>query len=125
MYKKQTPVLVVDAIEPVLPLWQALGFEKIVEVPHGDGFGFVILKADEIEIMYQTVESIRSDHPRSLERPFGLAALFFEVENLDAVAARVPKSTEVITRNRKTFYGSTEMILRDAAGHVITFAQME
>src|SRR5712691_869510 len=119
MYEKQTPVLVVDAIEPVLPLWQALGFEKIVEVPHGDGLGFVILKTDEIEIMYQTVESIRSDHPRSLERPFGLAALFFEVENLDAVAVRVPKSTEVITGNRKTFYGSTEMILRDAAGHVI------
>ncbi|HEY3055228.1 MAG TPA: VOC family protein [Thermoanaerobaculia bacterium] len=125
MFKKETPVLIVDAIEPVLPLWQALGFAKTVEVPHGGALGFVALKADDVEIMYQTVESVRSDHKRSLERPFGLAAVFIEVDNLDTVASRIPTSTEVLEPRRKTFYGSTEMILRDAAGHVIIFAQME
>ena len=35
--KRITPVLFVQAIEPVLPFWvDALGFEKTIEVPGGD-----------------------------------------------------------------------------------------
>ena len=52
MINKVTPVLVVDAIEPVLPLWDALGFARTAEVPHGAGLGFVILSADGVEVMY-------------------------------------------------------------------------
>jgi hypothetical protein len=124
MMKKLTPVLVVDQIEPVLPLWDALQFSRTVEMPHENRIGFVILQNGPVEVMYQSIDSIRGDCPRALERPFGLAAVFIEVENLDAVAARVPAATTVIEKRRKTAYGSTEMIVRDAAGHMITFAQM-
>jgi len=108
----------------VLPLWDALGFSRTAEVPHDNRLGFVILQNGPVEVMYQSVDSVRADLPRALDRPFGLAAVFIEVENLDAVAARVPGTTDVIEQRRKTFYGSTEMIVRDAAGHMITFAQM-
>lgn len=40
---KVTPVLIVPAIEPVLPLWESIGFARTAEVPHGDALGFVIL----------------------------------------------------------------------------------
>ena len=122
MYKKLTPVLAVDAIEPILPLWQSLGFEKTVEVPHGSRLGFVILKRGDVEVMYQTFDSIREDEPRVL--PLGRSAMFIEVEKLDDVASRVPRDAEVLVQRRKTFYGATEMILRDPAGNVITFAEM-
>ena len=123
--KKITPVLVVDAIEPVLPLWDALGFARTAEVPHGDRLGFVILAADGLEIMYQTLDSIRDDDAAALEgsRPLAAAALFVEVDDLAAVEAKLPAMTDVMVRQRKTFYGSTETIVRDAAGNVITFAQ--
>src|SRR5688572_29324281 len=125
MYQKLSPVLAVDAIEPVLPLWEALGFARTVEVPHGDHLGFVILKSDDIEVMYQTFDSIRADEARVLEgKGLGRASLFIEVEKLDDVASRVPPGTDVIVQRRKTFYGATEMILRDAAGNVILFAEM-
>jgi hypothetical protein len=39
MIKKVTPVLIVDRIEPLLPLWDALGFARAAEVPHGDVLG--------------------------------------------------------------------------------------
>ena len=125
MVKKITSVLVVDAIEPVLPLWEALGFARTAEVPHGDRLGFVILAAGGIEVMYQTVESVRGDNAAALEGPraLGAAALFLEVEDLAAAEASVPAGTDVIVSQRKTFYGSTETILRDAAGNVITLAQ--
>lgn len=125
MYKKLTPVLAVDSIEPVLPLWESLGFGKTVEVPHADRLGFVALQSGSVEVMYQTYDSIRADEARILEgKGLGRAALFIEVEKLEPVASRVPRGTDVVVERRKTFYGSTEMIIRDAAGNVIIFAEM-
>ena len=127
MFKQLTPVLVVDAIEPVLPFWSALGFTRGTEVPEGDRLGFVILQRDDVEVMYQTFKSVEKDEPRSLKgkRALGAAALFIAVDRLDDVAKLVPQGTDIIEHRRETFYGSTEMIVRDAAGNVITFAEMK
>jgi hypothetical protein len=120
---KITPVLVVSAIEPVLPLWEALGFTRKVEVPHGDALGFVTLEHGNAEVMYQTVESVRADEAATLEgrTPVGGTSLFIEVESLDAL--NLPADTDVLVKRRTTFYGSNESIIRDAAGNVIIFAQ--
>ena len=119
---KITPVLIVDAIEPLLPLWEAIGFNRTAEVPHGDRLGFVILAAEGAEVMYQNVESVRADEPRALEDR-GASALFVEVADLDALAAKLPKGTNIIVPRRTTPYGATETFIRDAAGNTIIFAQ--
>jgi len=126
MIKKLAPVLIVDRIEPLLPLWDALGFRRTAEVPHGEGLGFVILERDGVEVMYQTLDSVGADEPRVLEgsRPPGAAVIFIEVDDLEAMAKALPSGTEVINARRQTFYGSTETIFRDGAGNVITLAQM-
>lgn len=120
---KITPVLVVPSIEPVLPLWEALGFTRTAEVPHGEALGFVILAREGVEVMYQTEESVRADEPRVLERGTGPGMIFIQVENLDATVARLPPGTDIFVERRTTFYGATETFLRDAAGNVIVFAQ--
>jgi uncharacterized glyoxalase superfamily protein PhnB len=126
MLKKLTPVLIVDAIEPVLPFWQALGFTQTVSVPHEDKLGFVILVRDDIEVMYQTVASVKQDEPRVLEGKLkpGASSLFFQVDDLEDIMRRIPRGTDVIVERRKTFYGATETIMRDPAGHIVNFAQM-
>jgi hypothetical protein len=124
MMKKLTPVLVVDAIEPLLPLWDALGFNRTAEVPHGDRLGFVILQNGSVELMYQSRESARADVPKLADN-YGRSGLFIEVDNLDSVAKLVPRNTDIVVERRKTFYGATEMILRDAAGNVVVLAEME
>jgi uncharacterized glyoxalase superfamily protein PhnB len=125
MIRKVTPVLIVEEIEPVLPYWvDRLGFEKTVEVPEGDKLGFVILARDGVEVMYQSRESVKKDEPGVLESagsPF--SALFIEVTDFDGVA-RALEGADVIVPKRTTFYGATEIITRDPAGNVITFAQM-
>ena len=120
---KITPVLVVPSIEPVLPLWDALGFTRTTEVPHGEALGFVILAREGVEVMYQTEESVRADEARVLERGTGPAMLFVQVEDLDATVAKLPAGTDVFVERRTTFYGATETFIRDAAGNVIVFAQ--
>ena len=124
--KKLTPVVVVEAIEPVLPFWvDRLGFTKVAEVPEGDKIGFVILVKDGVELMYQTLESVAKDEAQALppagSRPH--AALFIEVDDFDAVSSAL-KGADIIVEKRTTFYGSTEIIVRDPAGNVVLFAKM-
>ncbi|HEX8616566.1 MAG TPA: VOC family protein [Thermoanaerobaculia bacterium] len=122
---KITPVLVVPAIEPVLPLWEALGFTRTTDVPHDDVLGFVILAGDGAEVMYQTEASVAADEARVLEgpKPLGATSLFVQVDDLDAIVAKLPQGTDIVVERRTTFYGSTETFIRDAAGNVIVFAQ--
>ncbi len=120
--KKLTPVLMVEEIEPVIPFWELLGFEKTMELPHDGRLGFVILVRDGIEIMYQSVESIRADVESLAAKAPASAFLFIEVEDLDAVLKALEGVTPVVPR-RKTFYGSDELIVRDPAGNAVTFAE--
>jgi hypothetical protein len=123
MFKRLTPVLVVEAIEPVLPFWvDRLGFTLTTQVPHGDRIGFVILQHGSIEVMYQTVESVAADVGAIANHPLGGTALFIEVETLDAIQQSLA-GLEPITPRRKTFYGADELIMREPGGNVVTFAQ--
>jgi hypothetical protein len=118
-----TPVLLVEAIEPVLDFWVTrLGFGKTAEVPHGDKLGFVILERDGIQVMYQTRESVAADIPPLGDSPQRGTFLFLEVDNLDAIGSALSGITPVVPR-RKTFYGADELIVREPAGNVVTFAQ--
>ena len=67
---------------------------------------------------------IRRRAGRELEQVIrkGPTFLYVEVENLDETIAAV-KGAEVVMPRRTTFYGSTEIGIKDPAGHFITFAQ--
>lgn len=116
------PVLVVEAIEPVLPFWERVGFAKTAEVPHDGALGFVILERDGIQVMYQTRASVAADVSAFSDIQAQQNYLFIEVDNLDEFVAALAGVAPVIPR-RKTFYGSEEYIVRDGVGNTITFAQ--
>ena len=124
--RKSTPVLIVDAIEPCLRLWQeCLGFARPVEVAHGDRLGFAILTNGVVELMYQTAASLAADssaHGAAFadDRTF----LFVEVDDIDAVAAAL-QAFEIFMPRRETFYGTLEIGYREPGGHYVTFAQMK
>jgi uncharacterized glyoxalase superfamily protein PhnB len=124
MVKKLTPVLFVKEIEPVLPFWvEGLGFTKSAEVPEGNKLGFVILGKDGVEVMYQTYASVDKDMPAiGVDVRKGPTFLYIQVDSLENVKAAV-KRAEVHMPERKTFYGSTEIGVKDPAGHFITFAE--
>ena len=120
---KLTPVLMVDAIEPVLPFWvEQLGFARTNEVPHGDRLGFVILERDGIEVMYQTKASVAEDIAPLAQSPMKGTFLFFQVEDLDDIEGRLTGVGTVVPR-RKTFYGADELIVKAPCGNTVTFAQ--
>ena len=125
-FRKLTPILFVEAIEPCLPFWtETIGLQKTVEVAEGDALGFVILSHDEFEIMLQTRASLEKDVPAIL--PEGAwnrsSALYIDVADIDAVTKRVNPS-DIVVPLRTTFYGAREIFVRAPGGHMVAFAQM-
>jgi uncharacterized glyoxalase superfamily protein PhnB len=121
--KKLSPVIMVDAIETCIPFWERLGFTKTAEVPEGDRLGFVILAKDNVEVMYQTHESVEKDAAGLVPRAHGHgAALFIEVSDVESVA-RALEGVDVVVPRRQTFYGMDEIGVREPGGHVVMFAQ--
>jgi hypothetical protein len=125
--KKLTPVYVVERIEPCLEFWVGrLGFEKVVEIPEGNALGFVILTRGNVEIMYQSLASVAKDFPALATAPLGASspnATYIEVSDIDDVEKRL-EGWEVVVPRRTTFYGATEIGVREPAGNLIVFAQM-
>jgi uncharacterized glyoxalase superfamily protein PhnB len=122
--KRLTPVLFVAEIEPCAKFWtERLGFQITAQVPESGKLGFVILQKGAVEVMYQSYASVEKDMPaiRSVVSK-GPTFLYVEVDDLDAVIQAV-KGAEYYMSERKTFYGSREIGVKDPAGHYVTFAQ--
>ena len=119
---KVTPLLFVEAIEPCIEFWEKVGFQKTVEVPHGEQLGFLILQHGSVEIMYQTRASVAEDIAPLADSPMRGSFLFIEVADLDAIE-RALGGVELVVPRRTTFYGADELILKEPAGNTVTFAQ--
>jgi len=116
--------LIVASIEDCLPFYvERLGFAQTVEVPHEGKLGFVILKRGELELMLQSRASVAAD-VAGLDPDGFRAALYIEVDKLAPIRKALSGWPRVIPE-RTTFYGAREIIVRDPAGNVVTFASRE
>lgn len=122
---KITAVLLVEEVEPCINFWvDRLGFQKTMEVPEGNKVGFVILQKGNIELMYQSFDSVKKDDPNRIDvMRKGPTFLYVEVSSIDETIAAL-KGVPVVMPLRTTFYGAKEIGVKDPGNHVITFAQM-
>ena len=124
--KQLTPVLLVDRVEPCLSFWtDRFGFVKRNEVPGDDGsLVFASVDKDGIEVMYQTRASVIAENPSAAHELDGRSiVLFITVDDFDPVEKSLA-GAPVVKPRHKTFYGSTEMYVREPGGHTVGFAQM-
>jgi uncharacterized glyoxalase superfamily protein PhnB len=120
-----TPVLVVDAVEPCVDFWvDRFGFVAENTVPGPDGkLVFASIKIGTIEIMYQTRASVIAETPGAAAELSGHSvALFIQVDDLDSVEQAVA-GAPVVKPRHKTFYGSSELYIREPGGNMVGFAQ--
>jgi len=123
--KKLTPVLTVESIEPALPFWEdRLGFQRTMEVPGERGLAFAGFQKDGVEIMYQTLASVVEDLPALADLPLGGNLMFIEIDDIDGVEVAL-EGADIVRPRRKTFYGSTEIVVREPGGNLIIFAEMD
>lgn len=125
--KHLTPVLIVDAVEPGIAFWvDRLGFTAENQVPGPDGkLVFASVQKDGIEVMYQTKASVVADNPAAAADLGGKSiVLFIAVEDLGSVE-RAVAGAPVVKPRHETFYGSTELYIREPGGHTVGFAQFK
>jgi uncharacterized glyoxalase superfamily protein PhnB len=123
--KQLTPVLIVEAVEPCLKFWvDRLGFAITNQVPGPDGkLIFASVQLGPVEIMYQTRASVVDEQPGTAKDLMGHSvALFITVEDLDTVANSLD-GAPVVKPRHKTFYGSTEIYVREPGGNTVGFAE--
>ncbi len=123
--KQLTPVLIVDAVEPCIKFWvDRLGFALTNQVPGPDGkLIFASVQLGSVEIMYQTRASVMDERPGAAKDLVGHSvALFITVDDLDPVEKSLA-GAPVVKPRHKTFYGSTEMYVREPGGNTVGFAQ--
>jgi uncharacterized glyoxalase superfamily protein PhnB len=124
--QRLTPVLVVESVDECLPFWtDRLGFALTNHVPAPDGSKiFAILERDGIEIMYQSSASVLADGTMSKAELDGHSVgLFITVKSLDDVERRLT-GAPVVKARHDTFYGSTEIYVKEPGGNTVGFAQM-
>jgi uncharacterized glyoxalase superfamily protein PhnB len=125
MLKKLTPVFIVDRIEPSLEFWvDRLGFRKTAEVPEGDHLGFVALEKDNVEVMYQSRTNAEHDLPGLIREDQLLrhsTIVYIEVGTLDEILPKL-EGADVVVPLRHTFYGTTEIFVREPAGKIVAFS---
>lgn len=123
--KKITPVLFVQDIEPCVKFWvERFGFKTTAEVPDGDKLAFAMLQKGNVEMMYQSYASADKEVDTTISPVVrkGPTFLYVEVDNLEETINAV-KGAEMYMPKRQTFYGSTEIGIKDPAGHFVTFAE--
>jgi uncharacterized glyoxalase superfamily protein PhnB len=118
------PVLIVDRVEPCLKFWvDRFGFTVANEVPGPDGLVFASVKKEAIELMFQTRASVVAEAPGTEKELEGHSiALFFTVDDLSAVE-RAIAGAPIVKPRHETFYGSTEIYVREPGGNTVGFAQ--
>ena len=105
---------------------ERFGFTAENQVPGPDGkLVFASVKNGDVEVMYQTKASVVAEDPRAASELDGRnAVLFITVDDIDR-AEQAAKGAPVVKPRHKTFYGSTELYVRDPGGNTIGFAQFE
>lgn len=124
--RRLTPVLVVESVDSCLPFWtDHLGFTLTNHVPAPDGsMIFAILECGDIEIMYQSLASVLEDGTMTEEEVTGHSiTLFIGVDSIDDVE-RAVAGAPVVKARHDTFYGSTEIYVKEPGGNTVGFAQM-
>jgi len=117
-----TPILAVDAIEPSLPFWEALGFTVNSPTWVDDKLIFAGLSKDGLDIHYQTKAHIEGNIPEAADVLGNTTALvYITVDSLDAIMAGLGDAEVVIPR-RRTSWGSDEVYVREPGGNLVAFA---
>lgn len=120
-FKKLTTIQIVDAIEPCLPTWESLGYRLTVRVPEEGTLGFAILSGEAGELMFQTRASLADDLPDIAARKPNFM-LYADVASV-ANARKAASPSEVIVRERRTFYGALESWLLLPGGTVLGLSE--
>jgi len=135
MYKKLTTNMMVEDVSRTVDFYsEVLGFELVMGVPEnsqeivttrqkGQALGFAIMKCGNIEMMFQSKQSLAKEVPEFEDMEIGGALTFYiEVQDVKGLYAKLKDKVTIVKDIQTTFYGKQEFYIRDCNGYILTFA---
>lgn len=127
MLNKLTPNLMVEDVNQTLEFYrQVLGFEVLATVPEQGVFDWAMVKEGDVELMFQTRESLTQEIPAFAGATIGGSLTFYtDVVDIQNLYDRLRDKVEVVEELHTTFYQRKEFSCRDCNGYFLAFSQGE
>ncbi|MFS1512736.1 VOC family protein [Chengkuizengella sp. SCS-71B] len=94
------------------------------EMDQDKNYVYALMSKDDLEIMFQTPDSIAEDIPACKDIPKGISACFYlEVEGLTDFYQEIHKKVEIVRDLYTTWYGMQEFHIKDCNGNILGFAK--
>lgn len=125
MLKKLTPNLMVEDVRATVEFYRdVLGFQTLMTLPDEPPFGFAIMQRDQVELMFQSRESLSEDVPALAGAPIGASQTFYiEVTDIQSLYEQLRGRVDIVVDLHTTFYGMTEFYIRDLNGYILSFSE--
>lgn len=122
---KLTPNLMVEDVAQTMVFYKdILGFELVMAIPEEGSADFAIMKHGEVEVMFQSRQSLSEEIPNFKEAKIGGSfTLYIEIEGIDDFFSAVKDKAEIVQDMHTTFYGSKEFSIQDTNGYILAFSE--
>ena len=133
---KLTPNLMVQDVKKTVAFYrETLGFELVMAVPadkngietglqEDKDYIYALVKNQNTEIMFQETNSFKEDIPiLDREKPGASASFYFEVEDVEGLAAHLKDRVETVKEIQTAWYGMREWYIKDNSGYILCLAQ--
>jgi uncharacterized glyoxalase superfamily protein PhnB len=125
MLVKMTPNLMVENVRRTIEFYQQrLGFDLIMTLPEQPPFDFAIVRRDQIQMMFQSRQSLTENVPALAGVTIGASQTFYiEVMDLLQLYEELQAHVEIVVDLHETFYGTREFYFRDINGYILSFSE--
>ncbi|TRX46398.1 hypothetical protein FNH22_30870 [Fulvivirga sp. M361] len=120
------PNLMVEDVRQTINYYHGvLGFDTVSVLPEsGDELDWARVKKGNVEIMFQSEDSLKKDIPELRdEEPGGGLTLFIKMTGVNEYYDYLYTSSDVVDHIKDTHYGMREFTIRDVNGYYLTFAE--
>ena len=125
MLKRLTPNLMVEDVNHTLGFYRGtLGFEVLMTLPEASPFDFAIVRRDQVELMFQSRQSLSENVPALTGSPIGASQTFYiEVVGIQDLYEQLRDTVEIVVDLHTTFYGTQEFYFRDINGYILSYSE--
>ena len=125
MLKRLTPNLMVEDVNHTLEFYRdTLGFEVLMTLPEAPPFDFAIVRRDQVELMFQSRQSLSENVPALTGSPIGASQTFYiEVVGIQNLYEQLRGTVDIVVELHKTFYGTQEFYFRDINGYILSYSE--
>jgi uncharacterized glyoxalase superfamily protein PhnB len=125
MLKKLTPNLMVEDVNRTLGFYRdTLDFEVLMTLPEVSPFDFAIVRRDQVELMFQSRQSLSENVPVLTGSPIGASQTFYiEVVGIRELYEQLRGRVDIVVDLHTTLYGTQEFYFRDINGYILSYSE--